>query len=144
MIKQTMPGKISRALQNSGKLVKITGTLKFWEVRRISVEQTARTQPEETVLQKLADFYTVFSDCTRVKVLFQLIDGEKCVSEIAEAVGISQSATSHQLRFLKQMAVVGNRRAGKSIYYRLIDDHIQTILKTGLEHVLEPEDAHDE
>ncbi len=108
------------------------------------MEQTARTQPEETVLQKLADFYTVFSDCTRVKVLFQLIDGEKCVSEIAEAVGISQSATSHQLRFLKQMAVVGNRRAGKSIYYRLIDDHIQTILKTGLEHVLEPEGAHDE
>ena len=71
------------------------------------MEQTARTQPEETVLQKLADFYTVFSDCTRVKVLFQLIDGEKCVSEIAEAVGISQSATSHQLRFLKQMAEIG-------------------------------------
>ena len=66
--------------------------------------QTQREQPREEVLQKLADFYTVFSDCTRVKVLFQLMDGEKCVGDIADAVGISQSATSHQLRFLKQMA----------------------------------------
>ena len=98
-----------------------------------------REQPREEVLQKLADFYTVFSDCTRIKVLFQLMDGEKCVGDIAEAVGISQSATSHQLRFLKQMGVVGYRRVGKSVYYRLIDDHIQTILSTGLEHVLEPD-----
>ena len=81
--------------------------------------QTQREQPREEVLQKLADFYTVFSDCTRVKVLYQL-------------------------RFLKQMAVVGNRRAGKSVYYRLIDDHIQTILSTGLEHVLEPEQPLDD
>ena len=99
-----------------------------------------REQPSEEVLQKLADFYTVFSDYTRVKVLFQLMDGELCVSDIAEAVGITPSAASHQLRFLKQMSVVGNRRSGKSIYYRLIDDHIQTILRTGLDHILEPED----
>ena len=66
------------------------------------------------------------------------------VKDIADAVGISQSATSHQLRFLKQMAVVGNRRAGKSVYYRLIDDHIQTILSTGLEHILEPEQPLDD
>ena len=66
------------------------------------------------------------------------------VEQIADAVGISQSATSHQLRFLKQMAVVGNRRAGKSVYYRLIDDHIQTILSTGLEHSLEPEQPLDD
>ena len=106
--------------------------------------QTQREHTREEGLQKLADFYTVFSDCTRVKVLFQLMDGEKCVGDIADAVGISQSATSHQLRFLKQMAVVGNRRAGKSVYYRLIDDHIQTILSTGLEHVLEPEQPLDD
>jgi ArsR family transcriptional regulator len=54
-----------------------------------------------------------------VKLLYQLLDGEKCVGEIAEAVGISQSATSHQLRFLKEKGVVGNRRAGQSIFYRL-------------------------
>lgn len=96
-------------------------------------------QPRDELLQKLADFYTVFSDCTRVKVLYQLMDGEKCVGDIAEGVGISQSATSHQLRFLKQMGVVAGRREGKSVFYRLIDGHIETILSTGMEHVLEPE-----
>ena len=103
------------------------------------METKQSEQPKDEVLQKLADFYTVFSDCTRVKLLYQLMDGEKRVSDIAEGVGISQSATSHQLRFLKQMGVVGNRRSGKSVYYRLIDSHIETILSTGLEHVLDPE-----
>lgn len=96
-------------------------------------------QPKEETLQKLADFYTVFSDYTRVKVLFRLMDGEQRVGDIAEAVGISQSATSHQLRFLRQMGVVAGRRDGKHVYYRLIDGHIETILSTGLEHILEPD-----
>lgn len=99
--------------------------------------------PNDGEMQQLADFYTVFSDVTRVKLLYQLLDGEKRVGDIAEAVGISQSATSHQLRFLKEKGVVGNRRAGQSIYYRLIDDHIVTILAMGLEHVLEPGDEHE-
>lgn len=98
--------------------------------------------PSDGEMQELADFYTVFSDTTRVKLLYQLLDGEKRVGDIAEAVGISQSATSHQLRFLKEKGVVGNRRAGQSIYYRLIDDHIVMILAMGLEHVLEPGDEH--
>lgn len=98
--------------------------------------------PSEAEMQELADFYTVFSDATRVKLLYQLLDGEKRVSDIAEGVGISQSATSHQLRFLKEKGVVGNRRAGQNIYYRLIDDHIFTILAMGLEHVLEPGNEH--
>jgi len=99
-------------------------------------------KPTEQQMQELADFYTVFSDATRVKLLYQLLDGEKRVGEISEAVGISQSATSHQLRFLKEKGVVGNRRSGQSIFYRLIDDHIVTILAMGLEHVLEPGDEH--
>ena len=98
--------------------------------------------PTDEQMQELADFYTVFSDVTRVKLLYSLLEGEKRVGEISEAVGISQSATSHQLRFLKEKGVVGNRRAGQSIYYRLIDDHIVMILSMGLEHVLEPGDEH--
>ena len=85
----------------------------------------------------------MFSDVTRIKLLYSLMDGEKRVGEIADAVGISQSATSHQLRFLKEKGVVGNRREGQSIYYRLIDDHIVLILAMGLEHVLEPGDEHE-
>ena len=99
--------------------------------------------PNEEEMQQLADFYTVFSDVTRVKLLYRLLDGEKRVGDIAEAVGISQSATYHQLRFLKEKGVVGNRRSGQSIYYRLIDDHIVMILAMGLEHVLEPGDEHE-
>ena len=99
--------------------------------------------PTDGEMQELADFYTGFADPTRIKLLYSLLDGEKRVGEIAEAVGISQSATSHQLRFLKEKGVVGNRRAGQSIYYRLIDDHIVQILAMGLEHVLEPGDEHE-
>ena len=98
--------------------------------------------PTDGEMQELADFYTVFADPTRIKLLYCLLDGEKRVGDIAEAVGISQSATSHQLRFLKEKGVVGNRREGQSIYYRLIDDHIVLILAMGLEHVLEPGDEH--
>ena len=95
--------------------------------------------PTDGEMQELADFYTVFADPTRIKLLYALLESEMCV---CEAVGISQSATSHQLRFLKEKGVVGNRRAGQSIYYRLIDDHIVLILAMGLEHVLEPGDEH--
>ena len=98
--------------------------------------------PTDGEMQELADLYTVFADPTRIKLLYSLLDGEKRVGEIAEAVGLSQSATSHQLRFLKEKGVVGNRREGQSIYYRLIDDHIVLILAMGLEHVLEPGDEH--
>ena len=101
-----------------------------------------RIEPTDGQMQELADFYTVFADVTRVKLLHCLLDGEKRVGDIAESVGISQSATSHQLRFLKEKGVVGNRREGQSIYYRLIDDHIVLILAMGLEHVLEPGDEH--
>ena len=102
-----------------------------------------RKCPTDQEVQEVADFYTVFADPSRIKLLYTLLDGEKRVSEISEAVGISQSATSHQLRFLKEKGVVGNRRAGQSIYYRLMDDHIVLILAMGLEHVLEPGDEHE-
>ena len=98
--------------------------------------------PDEAELQELADFYRVFADKTRVKLMYQLLSGEKKVGEISERVGISQSATSHQLRYLKEKGLVANRRAGQSIYYRLIDEHIVMILSMGLEHILEPGNEH--
>ena len=65
-----------------------------------------------------------------------LAEGELCVSDIAEKTGVSQSAVSHQLRLLKQMHLVNFRREGKNLYYALADDHVRTILQTGLEHVM--------
>ncbi len=88
-------------------------------------------------LEKIADLFKGFADPTRVRILSLLQERELCVTEIAEAVQISQSAISHQLRILKQMHLIKFRREGKNIWYSLADDHVRTILKMGLEHVLE-------
>ena len=70
-------------------------------------------------------------------ILSLLARSELCVTDIAEAVELSQSAISHQLRMLKQMHLIKYRREGKNILYSLADDHVKTILEMGLEHVLE-------
>ena len=62
---------------------------------------------------------------------------EMCVCDLAEVLGMTQSAISHQLRMLKQMKLVKNRREGKTVFYSLADDHIQTIMNQGMEHILE-------
>jgi len=93
--------------------------------------------PEKEIMDFIGELFKGFADSTRVHILYLLADGEKCVSEIAEQVELSQSAISHQLRILKQMQLIKFRREGKNILYSLADDHVKTILKMGLEHVLE-------
>lgn len=93
--------------------------------------------PEEELLKELADFYKVFGDSTRIKILCVLLEAEVCVCDLAEILGMTQSAISHQLRVLKQMKLVKNRRDGKTVYYSLADDHIQTIISQGMEHITE-------
>ena len=94
--------------------------------------------PPEEKLYDLADFFKVFGDSTRIKILYVLLCSDMCVCDIAEILGMSQSAISHQLRTLKQMALVKSTRSGKSVVYGLTDGHIQTILSQGLEHIDEP------
>jgi DNA-binding transcriptional ArsR family regulator len=90
------------------------------------------------IMAYIADLFKGFADPTRVHILTLLQQhGELCVTEIAEAVELSQSAISHQLRVLKQMHLIKFRREGKNILYSLADDHVLTILQMGLEHVLE-------
>ena len=93
--------------------------------------------PEKEILEQIAELFKAFGDPTRVEILSQLQQGELCVNEIVEAVQISQSAISHQLRILKQMHLIKSRREGKNILYSLADDHVRTILQMGLEHVVE-------
>ena len=88
-------------------------------------------------LYKLADLFKIFSDSTRIRILDILIRGELCVQDIADALDMTQSAISHQLRILKEMHLIKFRREGKNILYSLADDHVKTILQMGLEHVLE-------
>ncbi|SCX16516.1 DNA-binding transcriptional regulator, ArsR family [Lachnospiraceae bacterium YSD2013] len=85
----------------------------------------------------LADLFKVFSDSTRIRILYVLMDGEKNVSDISEAVDMNQSAVSHQLKTLKASHLVKVRRDGKAMLYSLADDHVETILKIGMEHISE-------
>ena len=97
-------------------------------VHKNVVHQIENGMPGEDIIVGLAEFYKVFGDATRVKILCALFQAESCVCCLAEAIGMTQSAVSHQLRVLKQMKLVKNRREGKTIYYSLADSHIQSII----------------
>lgn len=109
----------------------------FIHVHEDIVAKVTEKMPSEEHLYDLADFFKVFGDTTRIKILFVLFQSEMCVCDIARILNVSQSAVSHQLRVLKQMKLVKNRREGKTIFYSLADDHIQTIINQGLEHIEE-------
>ena len=106
-------------------------------VEEETLRKIEEKMPPEEELQDLADFFKVFGDATRLKILNVLLCSEMCVYDIATVLGMSQSAISHQLRVLKQMDLVKNRREGKTIFYALADDHISTILHQGLDHIEE-------
>ena len=93
--------------------------------------------PEETELYDLAELFKVFGDSTRMRILFVLFEAEVCVCDLAEALNMTQSAISHQLRILKQNKLVKSRREGKSVFYSLADDHVRTIVDQGREHIEE-------
>lgn len=87
--------------------------------------------------EQLAELFKIFGTPTRLQIMYVLMDGEKCVYDIAEALNMSQSAISHQLSILKQNRLVKNRREGKTIYYSLLDSHVMTIIEQGLNHIRE-------
>ena len=85
----------------------------------------------------LADFFKVFGDPTRIKILHALSLGELCVCDIAALLEMTQSAVSHQLRVLRQTKLVKLRRSGRTVYYSLDDSHIGDIIDKGLSHIHE-------
>ena len=93
--------------------------------------------PDKETLEKIADLFKGFADATRVNILSLLVERELCVTDIASAVELSQSAISHQLRILKQMQLIRQRREGKNILYSLADDHVKTIIGMAKEHIEE-------
>lgn len=106
-------------------------------VHREIIDKVYRDMPDDEVLYDVAELFKVFGDCTRIKILYALFESEMCVCDIAELLGMSQSAISHQLRVLKQARLVKYRRDGKTVFYSLNDDHIKTIFNQGMEHVVE-------
>lgn len=101
------------------------------------IDKVNEQMPEEDKLYDLADFFKVFADSTRIKILYVLMCSEMCVCDLAQILNMTQSAISHQLRTLKQMDLVRNRREGKTVFYSLADSHIKTILSQGLDHIEE-------
>jgi len=93
--------------------------------------------PPSELLLDLADLYKMFGDSTRLSILSALRQRELCVMHLAEILNMTQSAISHQLRALRANNLVRYRREGKLSYYCLADEHVETIIDMGLEHVLE-------
>ena len=101
------------------------------------LEHVKSEMPKDELLQDLGDLFKVFGDTTRIKIMYALHEDEMCVCAIADLLGMTQSAISHQLKVLKDANLVTTRRAGKTIYYRLADEHVKSIIAPGYEHITE-------
>lgn len=109
----------------------------FLCVHENTVEQVLREMPDDETLYDLAELFKVFGDSTRIKILYALFEAELCVCDIAQLLGLTQSAVSHQLRVLKASRLVRPRREGKTVFYSLDDDHVRRIIAQGMEHISE-------
>ncbi|WP_423363872.1 ArsR/SmtB family transcription factor [Mycoplasma sp. P36-A1] len=103
----------------------------------IVVEEIKQQLLDMDLANNLADFFKVFSDLTRIRILGLLSKQEVCVHEIAQILEMSQSAVSHQLKILRVSKLVKSRRQGKHMFYSLADYHVNSIIANGLEHIQE-------
>ena len=101
------------------------------------VKRVREKMPDADELYDLAELFKVFGDSTRIRILYALFEDDICVCDIAEALNMTQSAISHQLKILKQSRLVKSRREGRQVFYYLADDHVRTIIGQGREHIEE-------
>jgi ArsR family transcriptional regulator, lead/cadmium/zinc/bismuth-responsive transcriptional repressor len=102
---------------------------------RVVLAQGSALSDEEC--DRLAQLFKAMGDCTRLRILRALEEGEICVCDLAMYLRISESAVSHQLRQLRQLHLVANRREGPVLYYRLDDQHVSQLVRLALEHIRE-------
>lgn len=107
------------------------------ELHEELLKTVTEQMPAEEELYDLAELFKVFGDSTRIRILFVLFEAEVCVCDLAEALHMTQSAISHQLKILKNSKLVKSRREGKSVFYSLADGHVRTIIAQGREHIEE-------
>jgi ArsR family transcriptional regulator len=103
----------------------------------MTVQRVSKQMPSEEALTGLSEFFNLFSDKTRVGILWALSQSEMCVCELSMLLKMKQPAISQHLKSLRQMRIVRTRREGKAIYYALDDEHIRTVLDFGLQHIKE-------
>lgn len=101
------------------------------------IENILSDMPDDGMLCELSEFFRVFGDSTRIRILYALSKSEMCVCDIAELLKVSQSAVSHQLQILRSKRLVKYRREGKTVFYALNDEHIFTIIGQGIDHIKE-------
>ena len=114
--------------------------LEICEVPVIHEDVLARVKekmPDEDPVYEVSELFKVFGDTTRIKILYALMTKDRCVADLAEEIGATQSAVSHQLRTLKQSRLVRAKRDGKNVIYSLSDDHVHTMLAQGMTHICE-------
>ena len=99
------------------------------------VKETVKTIPRQEDIGQMADIFKVLSDPSRLKIVLTLLNQEHCVCDIAAICNQTESAISHQLRILRTLKIVKNRREGKIIYYSLDDDHVISLIHMSLDHV---------
>ncbi len=101
------------------------------------VNKTKEAMLSEETFTDLSEFYKVFSDSTRIKIIWALDNNEMCVCDLSNVLGMTKSAVSHQLGILRQAKLVSYRREGKNVFYALKDEHVRQIFEAGLEHINE-------
>ena len=101
------------------------------------VEKLKKVLPQDELIFELADFYKIFGDTTRVRILYALDKAELCVCDISALLNMTISAVSHQLKILRDSNLVSTRRDGKVVYYSLADNHVKEIIECGIEHITE-------
>ena len=107
------------------------------EVHGNLVEKSMKNMPDTATLYDLSDFFKIFGDSTRISILFAIDKEPLCVCDIAELLGMTKSAVSHQLKILRQSALVTYRKSGKNVFYSLADEHVRDIIEKALEHIKE-------
>ena len=107
------------------------------EVHEDIVEMRRREMPDESTLYDLSDFFKVLGDSTRINILFAIDGRPMCVCDIANLLGMTKSAVSHQLKILRQSDLVIYKKIGKNVIYSLADDHVRDIVEKALEHIKE-------
>jgi DNA-binding transcriptional ArsR family regulator len=109
-------------------------------VRMVHLDRVAIAREEamrDQDLERLALVYKALGDPTRLKIVMALRRGEMCVCDLAALLNLSESATSHQIRRLKDLALVKSRRDGQILYYSLDDHHVEELIQVGQDHLLE-------
>jgi DNA-binding transcriptional ArsR family regulator len=124
-----MKQKKTQVVEEQGCLVRM--------VHQDRVEKARAEALENKELEALSRFYKALGDPTRLAIAMALHTGEMCVCDLAAFTGISESAVSHQLRHMKDLALVKSRRDAQMLYYSLDDQHISELIKTGLDHIRE-------